>query len=590
MASNITGPRGYVVGVDEIPEKEPFQADIIQLGGTVHGSKGRGYLNYLPLGGGTPGQAWNMARIQERPDVAIWIGYFQNEPVIMSLDKSRMEPNGARGYRSPLFAQHALDHGWSSGDPLYVDSRQIKELMVRPAGEFKVNISPGRYGNGLGYAYFAGQQNYDLAAYQPAVAGTKRKIGLYLDSAGALQVVAGGLLAVTAVIPELDWPAGVFRLISFILFESKDFIDFEYVKQEKALYVSPFSKATALYTPGGTLAWSVNSAGDLTTEGGVLDLNGVVDGLVLDADADTSLSSPTDDQIDVEVGGADRARFTSTSLLLLTPTVIDLDGITDALVLDADADTSISSPTDDQIDFEAGGVDIARIDASGLTLPQAGDDIYIGGDEAGVRQRQTGLWSVTVEDDFIGSALDGAWAWAGAPFVTPSGQSWAVNSTLLVGHNVANQRMFLARTDNLTNISHYVTAIPNILADDAYFGFRFDDGSDNNYVESVIRKTNAVATLEVVSRVRTGGGAVTVTVRQTVYDYPAIMSIGLTTGGTQWTSWTGVIRFSKSGPATAGVTMASGLTWTPTRRGITIFNANTTGATSGPFIDKEITF
>jgi hypothetical protein len=36
---------------------------------------------------------------------------------------------------------------------------------------------------------------------------------------------------------------------------------------------------------------------------------------------------------------------------------VDLDGLADALILDADADTSISSPTDDQIDFEVGGTD-----------------------------------------------------------------------------------------------------------------------------------------------------------------------------------------------------------------------------------------
>lgn len=265
--------RGYVVGVDEIPgkeEKEQFQATLIQLGGTVTGSKGRGYLNYLTLGGGTPGQAFNLGRVQERAGVPVWVSWFKDEPVIMHVDKSRMEPNGARGYRSPLFAQHAPDHGWGSGDPDYVDSRRIKELMVRPAGEFKVNISPGRYGNGLGYAYFAGQQNYDLAAYQPAVAGTKRKIGLYLDSAGAVQVVEGGLVAVTAVIPELDWPAGVFRLVSVILFESKDFIDFEYIKQEKALWINPVVTVSSLAASDGSPnpAWSVDASGNLDNTGG----------------------------------------------------------------------------------------------------------------------------------------------------------------------------------------------------------------------------------------------------------------------------------------------------------------------------------
>lgn len=40
--------------------------------------------------------------------------------------------------------------------------------------------------------------------------------------------------------------------------------------------------------------------------------------------------------------------------------IIDMDGATDAIILDADGDTTISSPTDDQIDFEVGGFDHVR--------------------------------------------------------------------------------------------------------------------------------------------------------------------------------------------------------------------------------------
>jgi hypothetical protein len=257
-------------GVDESGQAEPIQATIIQLGGTVHGAKGRGYLNYLPLGGGTPGQALNLGRVQERPGVPVWIGFFQNRPVITSLDFSRMEPNGFQGYRSPLFAQHAPDHRWSSGDPVYVDSRQIEDLMVRPAGLLKVKINPGHYDNGLTYAYYAGQSSLDLASHQPA-AGTKRGVGLYLDSAGALQAAAGAIVARTAVLPEPNWPAGAFRLALVIVFGDKNFVDFEYIKQRKALYGNPARKVSQLYTPAGTLAWSVDSSGNLDNDlGGVM--------------------------------------------------------------------------------------------------------------------------------------------------------------------------------------------------------------------------------------------------------------------------------------------------------------------------------
>jgi hypothetical protein len=51
---------------------------------------------------------------------------------------------------------------------------------------------------------------------------------------------------------------------------------------------------------------------------GLVDLNGVADALVLDADGDTTISAPTDDQIDIEVAGADVATFTNEGLVVAT--------------------------------------------------------------------------------------------------------------------------------------------------------------------------------------------------------------------------------------------------------------------------------
>lgn len=72
--------------------------------------------------------------------------------------------------------------------------------------------------------------------------------------------------------------------------------------------------------------WTV-AAGGVNIEGvvintGVVDLDGVADALVLDADADTSLSSPTDDQIDVEINGADDFTFTGNRFNILTGSAI----------------------------------------------------------------------------------------------------------------------------------------------------------------------------------------------------------------------------------------------------------------------------
>jgi len=47
---------------------------------------------------------------------------------------------------------------------------------------------------------------------------------------------------------------------------------------------------------------------------------------------------------------------------------VDLNGVSDTLILDADADTTISADTDDQIDFKAGGTDIFQLTATTATI------------------------------------------------------------------------------------------------------------------------------------------------------------------------------------------------------------------------------
>ena len=56
--------------------------------------------------------------------------------------------------------------------------------------------------------------------------------------------------------------------------------------------------------------------------------------------------------------------------------LIDVNGL--ELILDADADTSITADTDDELHFKAGGNDLLKLTASGLHFPQAGDGIYLG--------------------------------------------------------------------------------------------------------------------------------------------------------------------------------------------------------------------
>ena len=65
--------------------------------------------------------------------------------------------------------------------------------------------------------------------------------------------------------------------------------------------------------------------GTLDVNGNLIDMNGLADGLVLDADGDTTISSPTDDQIDFEIAGADDFRMTANSFNILSGSSLVID-------------------------------------------------------------------------------------------------------------------------------------------------------------------------------------------------------------------------------------------------------------------------
>ena len=59
---------------------------------------------------------------------------------------------------------------------------------------------------------------------------------------------------------------------------------------------------------------------------GTLDLNGVANALILDQDGDTHISSPTDDQIDFSIGGADDFTMTANTFNILSNSKIQGSG------------------------------------------------------------------------------------------------------------------------------------------------------------------------------------------------------------------------------------------------------------------------
>jgi hypothetical protein len=143
------------------------------------------------------------------------------------------------------------------------------------------------------------------------------------------------------------------------------------------------------------------------------DMNGSE--LILDVDGDTSLTADTDDQIDVKIAGADDFQFTANDFTALSGSVIstdtinettsasgvtidsvllkdgavDVNGTSDGIILDADADTTISADTDDQIDFKAGNSDVLSITTTAL-IPATNDAYDLGSSSKVFRDIYTG--------------------------------------------------------------------------------------------------------------------------------------------------------------------------------------------------------
>lgn len=113
------------------------------------------------------------------------------------------------------------------------------------------------------------------------------------------------------------------------------------------------------------------------------DMNGAE--LILDADADTSITADTDDQIDIRISGADDFVLTANKFEVQSGSVIDMNG--QKLDLDADADTSITADTDDQIDIEISGADDFRFSANEFTVL------------SGSKVTSNGAVDITIADD-----------------------------------------------------------------------------------------------------------------------------------------------------------------------------------------------
>ena len=135
-------------------------------------------------------------------------------------------------------------------------------------------------------------------------------------------------------------------------------------------------EGVSIGTPSNSSVTSAKLSGNLVTPG-TLDVNGQE--LILDADADTSITADTDDQIDIKIAGADDFQFTANTFTAqsgstiaaqaLTATSITSTGVvtipdgsasSPSLTNAGDTNTGIAFPAADTVGITAGGTEQFR--------------------------------------------------------------------------------------------------------------------------------------------------------------------------------------------------------------------------------------
>ena len=131
-------------------------------------------------------------------------------------------------------------------------------------------------------------------------------------------------------------------------------------------------------TDSGTT--TLGDSGDtfLVNTGAKIDINGTE--LILDADADTSITSDTDDQIDIRIAGADDFQFTANTFTAAASSVVALDDgavATPALTNTGDLNTGIYFPAADTVGVTAGGTEQFRFGSN--PIPGGSKNMLING-------------------------------------------------------------------------------------------------------------------------------------------------------------------------------------------------------------------
>ncbi len=134
----------------------------------------------------------------------------------------------------------------------------------------------------------------------------------------------------------------------------------------------------------GDVIYAIHLGGPVaSTLASKVDVNGLSDGVVLDADADTTISADTDDQIDIKIAGADDIKITANKFELLSGTSLDMDGLSTKVAAGdvifqggKTGNTTLTNGTYTQIQFTSESYDRGNNFASNtFTAPK--DGVYL---------------------------------------------------------------------------------------------------------------------------------------------------------------------------------------------------------------------
>ena len=118
-------------------------------------------------------------------------------------------------------------------------------------------------------------------------------------------------------------------------------------------------------------------------EGALVDLNGGSDKLVLDADGDTTISADTDDQIDIKIAGADDFQFTANTFTAQSGSTIAGQAITATTVVGSGAAQFATAGVGAAKDLGT-GIHIRTADSGGAVEANADELVVEGSGNSGI--------------------------------------------------------------------------------------------------------------------------------------------------------------------------------------------------------------